>query len=262
MAIIVAVRHGQSEFNGGSRFCGWVDAPLTELGRQQAKEVAHLIQNNDLTKNLLWHGAYTSRLRRAITTANIILEELNEECVDLKKSWRLNERHYGSLQGKVKHDILLQYGEEQFKYWRRNVNGKPPNADKADEYYRDTIRLSKFDDDLLDHGLPEAESLKDVINRFEPILKQEILEHSKSEQNVLLVTHGSVVRSLLKILYSLPDHEVENLNIPNGIPIVINLDQEGKVLGSTWEYLDEDRFRIESEKVKMDGLKPVRTNAH
>lgn len=252
MPFLLVVRHGESEFNNSSKFCGWIDASLTERGQLQAKLIGDLIKSHDLTSNLDFNLMVTSRLKRAIMTSDIILEDLDRLDMDLWKTWRLNERHYGALQGQVKNDVLIKYGKDQFMHWRRAIDGKPPPADALSDSYRDTIKIGKFDDDLT--ILPTSESLIDVITRFKPFYESTILKNLHSGKNVIMVTHGSVIRGLLKMLFSLQNDKVENLNIPNGIPILIEFKDNFHPID--WKYLDPQRAKIESEIVKNDGLTP------
>lgn len=257
MVYLVLLRHGESSFNKGSRFCGWIDAPLSENGEKQAIETANRIMEDPLTNHIPIHLLVTSRLKRAILTANIILEQMDRINMDVIKTWRLNERHYGCLQGKVKKDVLNEYGKEKYMFYRRAYNGCPLPIDINDEYNKDTLKIAKFDNELIDYPelIPKCESLKMVIERLKPFWDMVIVNTLKKRENVLCVTHGSVVRALLTILYELTDNQVENLNIPNGMPILIELDDETlKPSGSTWTYLDPERAKIEAEKVKHDGI--------
>lgn len=258
MPILILLRHGQSTYNDTSKFCGWVDAPLTEKGRQQAVETAQLIKSHPLTHHMPLHTCVTSRLQRAVSTAHIILENLGRLDMDVKKSWRLNERHYGALQGRIKNDVLEQYDHEQFLYWRRAYSGCPPDADINGEFYKDTLRIGLYDSDLSKFGLPKSESLELVIKRLIPFWSQNIMPELYQGKNVLCVTHGSVVRALLTILYNISEQDVETLNVPNGIPILIELDDvTGEPTTDFWIYLDPEKAKIEAERVRVDGLIPA-----
>lgn len=259
MPQLLLLRHGQSEYNQDSRFCGWVDVSLTDKGKEQAKNSAELIKTNKLTSDISLHLLVTSRLKRAIVTSNIILENLNRLDMDDIKTWRLNERHYGKLQGLKKNDILKKYGNDKFMYWRRQYNGCPPKCDDNDinsEFYKDTLKISHFDNDLYNHPdlIPKGESLKMVIDRLRPFWQNTILLNLKLGKNILCVTHGSVVRALLTILYNLSESEVEHLNIPNGMPILVDFDDETmNVKGTSWTYLEPEKAKVEAEVVKNDG---------
>ena len=258
MPYLILLRHGESQFNQESRFCGWINAPLTDKGREQAVNTAQLLQNDELTSHIPIHLLVTSRLKRAVLTAEIILEKIDRLDVDVVKTWRLNERHYGSLQGLKKNEVLQKYGQEKFMFWRRAYHGCPPACDIQSEYYKDTLKIAEFDGDLRHHPelTPKGESLADVIDRLTPFWQHEILDNLKESKNVLCVTHGSVVRALLTILYNLSESEVEHLNIPNGMPILVEFDDKTmKPVGSSWVYLEPEKAKIEAEIVKQDGLK-------
>ncbi|TID25522.1 hypothetical protein CANINC_002912 [Pichia inconspicua] len=254
MPKLLLLRHGQSSFNNESKFCGWIDAPLTDTGREQANNTALLLKTNELTKDIPIHLLVTSRLQRAVCTSNIILEKIGRMDMDEIKTWRLNERHYGSFQGIKKNKILNEVGKEKFVYYRRGYSGCPPECDIESEFYKDTIRIAKFDPELREQPklVPKCESLEMVINRLTPFWEGTILETLKKDENVLCVTHGSVVRGLLTILYNLTHEEVENLNIPNGMPILIEFDEIFKP--KKWIYLEPEKAKIEAELVKHDGL--------
>lgn len=256
MPTIILLRHGQSEYNKQSRFCGWIDAPLTDFGVEQATNTSKVITSDSITSELPIYKLFTSRLQRAVKTSDVILENLNRLDMDVVKSWRLNERHYGSLQGLKKNDVLNQYGEEKFMYWRRNIHGcPPPKEDNEDD--PDMIKISKFDDELNKHPelVPNCESLEMVILRLKLFLEQKIKPILKQDKNIMIVTHGSIVRALLTIFYKLSDEHVENLNIPNGMPIVINIAKDsGDVVGDSWIYLEPEKAKIEAERVKKEGF--------
>lgn len=255
MPKLLLLRHGQSSFNNESKFCGWIDAPLTETGCEQAKNTASLLKNNELTKDVPIHLLVTSRLQRAVLTSNIILENLGRLDMDEIKTWRLNERHYGSFQGIKKKEILNKVGKEKYVYYRRAYSGCPPECDVKSDFYKDTLRIAEFDPDLRTHPelVPKCESLEMVIERLIPFWESTILNTLKNGENVLCVTHGSVVRALLTILYKLTHEEVENLNIPNGMPILIEFDEKS-FEPTKWVYLDPEKAKIEAELVKHEGL--------
>lgn len=259
MPQLLLLRHGESLYNKESRFCGWINVPLTEKGKEQAVDSGLLLKTDNLTSHIPIHLLVTSRLQRAIMTSNIILEKLDRLDMDVIKTWRLNERHYGSLQGLKKNDILTKYGNEQFMYWRRNYHGCPPDIDISSEYYHDTLKIAQFDNDLVEHPqlTPKAESLEMVIKRLCPFWKDTIYGTLNKNKNVLCVTHGSVVRALLTIIYKLTEDEVEHLNIPNGMPILVDfeIDESGnlKPKGEKWVYLEPEKAKIEAERVRNDG---------
>lgn len=257
MPQLLLLRHGQSEYNKESKFCGWIDASLTETGKEQAEKTAYLLTTDPLTADIPIHLLVTSRLKRAIKTSNIILENIDRLDMDVIKTWRLNERHYGGLQGLQKNQILQEYGKEKFMFWRRAYNGCPPESNVNSEFYKDTLKIAKFDSDLINNPslIPKCESLEMVIERLTPFWNDTIKSNLKLGKNVLCVTHGSVVRALLTILYDLSKDEVEHLNIPNGMPILIDFDETTlKPKEKTWKYLEPERAKIEAERVKQDGL--------
>lgn len=257
MPYLLLLRHGQSQFNQDSKFCGWINAPLTEKGEEQASNTALMIESHSLTRDIPLHLCVTSRLQRAVETSNIILQKMDRLDMDVIKTWRLNERHYGSFQGKRKNEVLQEYGQEQYMYIRRAYNGCPPECDVTSDAYRDTLKIARFDNELKTHPelVPRCESLKMVIERLDPFWRNEILSTIKRNENVLCVTHGSVVRAMLKILYELTEDEVEHLNIPNGMPILIEIDAKTlKPVGKQWTYLEPEKARLEAERVKLEGM--------
>lgn len=263
MPQLVLLRHGESQFNKESRFCGWVNVSLSDKGTQQAIYCGELLKNNELTKNIPFHLLITSRLKRAVLTSNIILEIIDRLDIDVVKSWRLNERYDGILQGLKKNDVLVKYGYDQFMYWRRNFRGRPPEMIPTNKYYKDTLKVAQFDNELAEQSklVPKAESLEMVIERLAPFWEKIVDGTLSKNKNVLCVTHGSIVRALLKIIYKLTENEVENLNIPNGMPILVDfeIDEKGslKPVGEKWIYLEPEKAAVEAEKVKNDGQQCV-----
>lgn len=251
MVKVVVVRHGESEFNGTSRFCGWIDAGLTPRGLDQARAIGDLIKDHPLTSGVEFELLATSRLRRAISTANVILEDLDRMDMDVVKTWRLNERHYGALQGRIKNEVLQECGKDLFMHYRRAIDGRPPPADVESKWYGDTLKIAHRDKDCV---APLAESLLDVASRLGPFWESALVPALRAGTNVLVVTHGSVIRALLRQLFDLEDAQVEGLNVPNGIPILVDFDEALKAV--RWRYLDPERAQVESEKVRTDGLVP------
>lgn len=261
MPQLIVLRHGESEFNKESKFCGWIDATLTEKGVSQAKNTADLL-NNESSEHVIEpiDLLVTSRLKRAVSTCNVILEHMDRMDMDVIKSWRLNERHYGALQGQVKNQVLNQYGKEKFMFWRRAYDGCPPEADLQDENYNFTRKIAQFDPELKANPklIPRAESLEMVIQRLEPFWETQMKPKILDNKNILCVTHGSVVRALMTIFFSLTKEQVEHLNIPNGMPILIDFEIENgqiKPKYDTWKYLEPEKAKIEAERVRQDGLK-------
>ncbi len=227
---LILLRHGNSVWNQENLFTGWVDVELSVLGRQEAKRAGELLAESGLKPDLL----YTSRLKRAIDTANIALDAADRSWIDVKRDWRLNERHYGALQGKDKAQTLDEYGPEQFQIWRRSFDVPPPPIDDNDQYSQ------AHDERYADLGaaLPKTECLKDVLIRMMPLWEKEISQDLVAGKTVLVTAHGNSLRALVKHLDGVSDDEIAELNIPTGIPLVYKLDANFKPLVPGGEYLD------------------------
>jgi len=247
---LIILRHGESQWNHENKFCGWIDIPLTEKGKEEAEYAGELIKQHGLSPDIL----YTSKLIRSIETGFIILKVLNKPWVDHIKTWRLNERHYGKYQGRDKHEVFVELGEDKdkFQYIRRNYNGLPPLIDPE----LDTSIDEKYNDLLNRNILPRGESLSMVMDRLIPFFKYEIFDHQMVQLNktVLIVTHGSVVRSLIKYLNKVSDDDILKINVPTGIPLVFELDDRGDLV-KPYYYLDKEKAEKGIEKVKNEGLK-------
>jgi 2,3-bisphosphoglycerate-dependent phosphoglycerate mutase len=218
MIKLVLVRHGQSEWNAANRFTGWTDVGLTAQGVAEAKTSGELLKKNGLTFDL----AYTSRQKRAIKTLDIILEEMDLSWIDVFKSWRLNERHYGALQGFNKKEKAEEVGEDQVHIWRRSFDIRPPALTEDDERHpKHDPRYSS----LTSEELPECESLKDCIARFLPYWKEKIVPSLKEGKKIIISAHGNSLRGLVKHLDKISDEDIPNLNIPTGVPLVYELDE-------------------------------------
>lgn len=244
---LIILRHGESEWNKESKFCGWIDIPLSDKGKHEAMVAANLLNKFNLKPTLM----YTSKLTRSIQTGNIILEKIDRLWCDTVKSWRLNERHYGSFQGVLKNVIFNQYGKEKFQYYRRNFNAVPPLAENdhcIDERYNNV--------DVPLYQLPKGESLKMVMNRLIPFFQHEIINQNLIHQNktVLIVTHGSIVRSLIKFLGHISDDDISKINVPTGVPLVFELNDKGELI-KDYYYLDEELAKKGIEKVSNEGIK-------
>ncbi|CCE83204.1 Piso0_003776 [Millerozyma farinosa CBS 7064] len=244
---LIILRHGESEWNHENKFCGWIDIPLSERGRYEARVAGELIKRNGLKPDVV----YTSKLTRSIETGNIILQVLGRQWCDVVRTWRLNERHYGAYQGVDKTLVYKQLGPEKYKYVRRDFNGLPPpvesGKDKSiDERYRDI--------DVPVTSLPKTESLKMVMDRLIPYVRSEILYRRLIEENktVLIVTHGSVVRSLIKYFSKVADADISNINVPTGVPLVYELDEHFEPTRDYY-YLDPDLAKRGIEKVLNEG---------
>ena len=226
---LILLRHGESEWNALNLFTGWVDVDLSAKGEAEAKNGGKLM----LDKGLLPDIVHTSLLRRAIRTANIALDACDRHWIPVKRDWRLNERHYGALQGKNKKQTLDTYGEEQFMLWRRSYDVPPPAIDPADEYAQtDDPRYKDVD------SLPMTECLKDVVTRMLPYWEQEVIPDLKIGKTVLITAHGNSLRALVKHLDGISDEDIAALNIPTAMPLVYRLDADFAPIVKGGEYLD------------------------
>jgi len=244
---LILLRHGNSVWNQENLFTGWVDVELSDLGRQEAKRAGELLAQSGLKPDLL----YTSRLKRAINTANIALDAADRSWIDVKRDWRLNERHYGALQGKDKAQTLAEYGPEQFQIWRRSFDVPPPPIDDNDQYSQ------AHDERYADLGaaLPKTECLKDVLIRMMPLWENEISQDLVAGKTVLVTAHGNSLRALVKHLDGVSDDEIAELNIPTGIPLVYKLDANFKPLVAGGEYLDPAAAAAGAAAVANQGKK-------
>ncbi|MCE7873979.1 2,3-diphosphoglycerate-dependent phosphoglycerate mutase [bacterium CPR1] len=220
---LVLLRHGQSAWNLENRFTGWTDVDLTPAGIEEARKGAQMILQAGLTFDL----AYTSVLKRAIRTLWITLDEMDLMWLPVHRSWRLNERHYGALQGLNKAETAEKHGEAQVKIWRRSYDVPPPPLDPSDERFPGHDRRYA---DLNGEQLPRAESLKDTVARFLPYWHDTIAPAVKSGQRVLITAHGNSLRALVKYLDDVSEKDILELNIPTGLPLVYELDEELKPL--------------------------------
>ena len=230
---LVLLRHGESDWNAKNLFTGWVDVPLTEKGRAEAIRGGTLIAEAGVLPDVL----HTSVLRRAITTAQLALDECDRHWIPVKRSWRLNERHYGALQGKNKKETLEQYGEEQFMLWRRSYDTPPPPI--ADDDSWSQIGEARYAD-LPDEIVPRTECLKDVVARMLPYWYDAIVPDLRAGQTVCVAAHGNSLRALVKHLDDMNEKAVVSLNIPTGIPLVYKLDRDMRPLQRGGEYLDPE----------------------
>jgi 2,3-bisphosphoglycerate-dependent phosphoglycerate mutase len=244
---VVLLRHGQSTWNQENRFTGWKDVDLSEQGRAEAHEAGRLLNEGGYTFDL----AFTSVLRRAIKTLDIALDELDRLWIPVTKHWRLNERHYGALQGLNKAETAAQHGEDQVKIWRRSYDIPPPPLALDDERYagRDPRYAA-----LKPEEVPQAESLKDTVARFLPYWHEAIAPAVKSGKRVLIAAHGNSLRALVKYLDGVSDQDIVELNIPTGIPLVYELDD---ALKPTRHYYlgDAEAAAAAAAKVARQGTK-------
>ena len=221
MIKLVLVRHGQSQWNLENRFTGWTDVELSEQGIKEAKEAGKVLKE----KGFEFDVAYTSVLKRANDTLNFILEELGEKDIPIKKSWRLNERHYGALQGLNKDETRQKYGAEQVLLWRRSTDVKPPELSEDDERYPGND--SKYSD-LPKEDLPKTENLIDTINRVMVYWNSDIKKDLQEGKRVIIAAHGNSLRGLIKYLDNMTDEEIIKLEIETGNPICYELDDDLK----------------------------------
>lgn len=218
MIKLVIVRHGQSIWNLENKFTGWTDVDLSENGIKEAKEAGKILKS----KNYKFDVAYTSLLKRAQDTLKYILEELDETNIEIKKSYKLNERHYGALQGLNKDETRKKYGDEQVKLWRRSMFIKPPALSLDDERYPGNDIKYK---DLNKEELPTTENLQDTINRVIDYWNSDIKKDLLNNKNVIIVAHGNSLRGLIKYLDNISDEEIMNIELPTGRPICYELDE-------------------------------------
>ena len=229
MGKLIAIRHGQSTWNAENRFTGWVDVDLSEKGIQEAEKSGKLLKELNLNYDI----CFTSYLKRAIKTLEIVLKVLGKD-IKYKKAWELNERHYGALTGLNKAETKKKLGEEQFKKYRRSWDNPPPSLDRGSEYSSHKDPLYK---DL--SYIPDTESLKNTYDRVLPYFEKHIEKHIKQSKNIILSAHGNSIRALGKKIFNISDKSINLLEIPTGNPLVIDFDNSGKVLSA--KYLDESR---------------------
>jgi 2,3-bisphosphoglycerate-dependent phosphoglycerate mutase len=243
---LVLLRHGESEWNALNLFTGWVDVDLTEKGRAEAARGGDLLKERGILPDLL----HTSVLRRAIRTAELALHAADRHWVPVRRHWRLNERHYGGLQGKDKKATLEQFGEEQFMLWRRSYDTPPPPLDNDDEYaqFHDPRYAS-----LAPEIRPQTECLKDVVGRMLPYWYDAIVPDLLGGNTVLVTAHGNSLRALVKHLDDISDEAIVSLNIPTGIPLVYELDADLRPLTRGGEYLDADAAAAAIQAVANQG---------
>lgn len=228
---LVLLRHGESEWNAKNLFTGWVDVPLSEKGRAEAVHGGELLKEAGVLPDLV----FTSLLRRAIMTANLALDAADRHWIPVQRNWRLNERHYGALQGKNKKEIREEYGEEQFMQWRRSYDVPPPAIELGSEFSQDAdVRYAG-------EPIPRTECLKDVLERLLPYWEEAIVPEIRFGKTVIVAAHGNSLRAIVKHLDHISDDEIAGLNIPTGIPLVYELDEETlEPVKKGGTYLDPD----------------------
>ena len=245
---LILLRHGESEWNAKNLFTGWVDVDLNAKGEGEASRGGELLVEH----NLLPDVVHTSVLRRAIRTAQISLDIADRLWIETKRSWRLNERHYGALQGKDKAVTLAEFGEAQFMLWRRSYDVPPPPIDNNDQY-------ANFNDPkyagLPSEARPATECLKDVLIRALPYWYDQIVPDLVARKVTLIAAHGNSLRAIVKHLDGMSDEAVVGLNIPTGIPLLYELDDDMKPVEVGGRYLDPEAAKAAIEAVKMQGKK-------
>ena len=242
---LILLRHGESEWNAKNLFTGWVDVALSDKGRAEATRGGQLLKEANLLPDVL----HTSLLTRAINTADIALASAGVVGIPIKRSWRLNERHYGALQGKDKAATLKEYGAEQFQLWRRSFDVPPPPIADDDQYSQKND--PKYAN--LDEPLPKTECLKDVVARVIPYLNDEIKSDLVSGQVVLITAHGNSIRAIVKYLDDISDTDIAGVNIPTGIPLLYELNESFTPITKGGRYLDPEAAKASIEAVANQG---------
>ena len=251
---VVLLRHGQSQWNLENRFTGWHDVDLTDQGQEEARSAGQVLKEN----GFVFDKAYSSLLKRAIRTLWLALEELDQVWLPVRRNWRLNERHYGALQGLNKAETAEKHGEDQVLIWRRSYDIPPPPMEKTDEGYAgNDIRYAN----MAEEDIPLTECLKDTVDRFLPYWHETIAPEIKAGQRIIIAAHGNSLRALVKYLDDLSEEEVLKLNIPTGMPLVYELDEDLKPIKSY--YLgDEEAVKAAMEAVANQGKAKSRAATH
>ncbi len=240
---LVLLRHGESEWNARNLFTGWVDVALSEKGVAEANRGGKLIADAGLLPDVV----HTSLLRRAIQTANYALDVADRLWIPVRRSWRLNERHYGALQGKNKKEIRDEYGEEQFMVWRRSYDVPPPEIEPGSPFSQDA------DPRYAGEPIPRTEALKNVLARALPYWQEAIVPDLRADRTVLVAAHGNSIRALVKHLDEVDDQTIAGINIPTGIPLVYELDEDLRPVVRGGHYLDPDAAAASIEAVANQG---------
>jgi len=244
---LVLIRHGESVWNKENLFTGWTDVDLSDTGRKEAAEAGRILKEEGFDFDI----CYTSYLKRAIHTLNYVLEGMDREWLPVIKTWKLNERHYGALQGLNKSETAEKYGEDQVKLWRRSYDIRPPALDEKDE------RNPAFNDMYRDEDksvLPLTECLADTVDRVVPYYLSEIVPKIKAGKRLLIAAHGNSLRALVKYVENISDDEIVGVNIPTGVPLVYEFDDDMKLIGK--KYLgDQDAIASKIASVANQGKK-------
>ena len=244
---LILLRHGESEWNAKNLFTGWVDVDLTDTGRQEATRGGELLANSDLLPDVV----HTSLLTRAIRTSQLALESADRQWIPVRRTWRLNERHYGALQGKDKKETLAEYGEEQFMLWRRSYDVPPPPIEPDDPFAQsDDPRYAA----LPPEARPATECLADVVRRLIPYWEDVLVaDDLRAGRTVLVAAHGNSLRAMVKHLDNISDADIAGVNIPTGIPLVYRLDGNLRPVIPGGEYLDPDAAATAAAAVAAQG---------
>jgi 2,3-bisphosphoglycerate-dependent phosphoglycerate mutase len=245
---LILLRHGESEWNAKNLFTGWVDVGLTDNGLAEAARAGELLAEHALLPDVL----HTSVLKRAIATAGNALAACDRQWIQVRRSWRLNERHYGALQGKDKAQVREEFGDEQFMVWRRSYDTPPPPLADDDEYSQvGDPRYAALAPDVV----PRTECLADVVVRLLPYWYDAIVPDLRSGKTVLVVAHGNSLRAMVKHLDGVSDDDIVGLNIPTGIPLAYSLDDDLRPVRAGGEYLDPEAAKAAAEAVANQGKK-------
>jgi 2,3-bisphosphoglycerate-dependent phosphoglycerate mutase len=242
---LVLLRHGESEWNAKNLFTGWVDVALSANGEGEARRSGELLAEAGVLPDVV----HTSVLRRAISTANLALDACDRHWIDVRRDWRLNERHYGALQGKNKKQVRDEFGDEQFMLWRRSYDTPPPPIESSSEFSPDADERYA----ALRPAVPTTECLKDVVDRLLPYWETKIVPDLRSGRTVLVAAHGNSLRALVKHLDSISETDIAGLNIPTGIPLRYLLDEQLRPITPGGEYLDPEAAAVAAAEVANQG---------
>ena len=247
MRKLILLRHGESEWNAKNLFTGWVDVRLSQKGEAEAKRGGELLKERGLLPDVV----HTSLLRRAIATSQIALDAADRQWIPVHRSWRLNERHYGALQGKDKAQTLAQYGEEQFQLWRRSFDVPPPAIEDNDEFSQ--AGDPRYAD--LGSAVPKTECLRDVVDRLIPYLVGEITVDLDAGKTTMVVAHGNSIRAIVKHIDHISDTDIAGVNIPTGIPLFYEFNDSFEPIKKGGEYLDPEAAKDAIAAVANQGKK-------